>query len=246
MEQPRPTLIGSIRRALRVLETVGAASRPLTAKAIARELDVGLATTYHVLRTLAHDGYVVHLEDGTWVLGEQAMQFGRPGGLRGALHRCRPVVEEAAHSMRTPVYLAAWADGEIEVVDVVEPPGTRRIELWVGMRDAVHATAVGKAVVGALPDDDRREFIEQHTIAALTRATLTDRRQWLAEPVGDASIDDEEYAPGVSCVAVATSLDGVAAAVGVVVPPAQLHAVTPATTATLRGYAARIALSTAS
>jgi DNA-binding IclR family transcriptional regulator len=57
-------LIGSAQRALRVLELVAAAGAPVTAKVVARRAGYKLSTTYHLLNTLAHEGYLVHVGHG--------------------------------------------------------------------------------------------------------------------------------------------------------------------------------------
>ena len=48
-------LVGSVQRALRVLEVVAQSPDGITAKAVARRLDLALSTTYHLLNTLAAD-----------------------------------------------------------------------------------------------------------------------------------------------------------------------------------------------
>jgi DNA-binding IclR family transcriptional regulator len=61
----QPTgLIGSAARALRVLEVVAAAGDPITAKAVARRTGYKLSTTYHLLNTLAHEGYLIRVGHG--------------------------------------------------------------------------------------------------------------------------------------------------------------------------------------
>ena len=62
-------LIRSVSRALRVLESVGATPRGLTVKQIARRCELTVATTYHLVRTLAYEGYVVRRDDGTYGVG---------------------------------------------------------------------------------------------------------------------------------------------------------------------------------
>jgi DNA-binding IclR family transcriptional regulator len=57
-------LIGSAQRALRVLEVVAAAGDALTAKAVARRAGYKLSTTYHLLNTLAHEGYLERVGHG--------------------------------------------------------------------------------------------------------------------------------------------------------------------------------------
>src|SRR3954470_19685454 len=64
-------LIRSVSRALRVLEAVGQSPRGLTVKQIARRCELTTATTYHLVRTLAYEGYVMRREDGTYIVGLQ-------------------------------------------------------------------------------------------------------------------------------------------------------------------------------
>jgi quercetin dioxygenase-like cupin family protein len=61
-----PDFVQSVGRALRVLEVVG--RRPgLPVKTIARLCELNISTTYHLVRTLAYEGYVVRRRDGTYV-----------------------------------------------------------------------------------------------------------------------------------------------------------------------------------
>ena len=62
-------LIQSVSRAMRILEEVGASLAPLTVKAIARRCDLNLSTTYHLVRTLSYEGYLVRDREGHYVLG---------------------------------------------------------------------------------------------------------------------------------------------------------------------------------
>ena len=53
---------------------------------------IGLATAYHLLRTLAHEGYATRLPDGMWVLGERVRDLhGRTENQR-LLARVRPAL----------------------------------------------------------------------------------------------------------------------------------------------------------
>jgi IclR family acetate operon transcriptional repressor len=75
--QPTST-VGSVQRALRVLETVASNPAGLTPKAVARRLGLALSTTYNLLNTLAAEGYVARLEGGRgYVLGDQVWVLSR-------------------------------------------------------------------------------------------------------------------------------------------------------------------------
>ena len=56
--------VQSVGRALRILETVSECAA-LPVKAVARRCRLNLSTTYHLVRTLAYEGYLVRLPDGT-------------------------------------------------------------------------------------------------------------------------------------------------------------------------------------
>ncbi len=76
VEDLRPKdFVQSVGRAMRVLEVVG--RRPgLPVKTIARHCTLNVSTTYHLLRTLAYEGYVVRRPDGSYVIGDAvALRF---------------------------------------------------------------------------------------------------------------------------------------------------------------------------
>ena len=69
------TLIGSVQRAMRLLEAVADHTYGAPAKQLAREVGLALPTAYHLLRTLAHEGYL-RRENGLFLLGEAAERLG--------------------------------------------------------------------------------------------------------------------------------------------------------------------------
>jgi DNA-binding IclR family transcriptional regulator len=66
-----PTPIQSVQRALRLLEVVAEHPGQAQAKDISRATGFNLATTYHLLRTLTHEGYLERLDDKSYVLGQR-------------------------------------------------------------------------------------------------------------------------------------------------------------------------------
>ncbi|GLF96793.1 helix-turn-helix domain-containing protein [Streptomyces yaizuensis] len=85
-----PTLIGSVRRALRLLEAAAAHPDGAPAKQLAREAGIPLPTAYHLLRTLTHEGYL-RREKGVFVLGGAVGRLAVGGAGCGALRDCLTV-----------------------------------------------------------------------------------------------------------------------------------------------------------
>lgn len=213
-ERAGPTLIQSVQRALRLLEVVAERGGRARAKELARAAALPLPTTYHLLRTLAHEQYLQRLDDGCYVLGHRLDVVREHGTAARALANARPAMEWLRDELGGAVYLARHTDGEIVIVEIVDSPKTPRIELWVGVHDAAHATALGKSILGQLPPDSREDYLARHPLHDLTPHTVVDRRRLFERlPRPDAlAVDHEEYAVGVHCVAMPVSNpDGVGA-----------------------------------
>lgn len=192
-----PTLIGSVQRALHLLDAVGSRDRPVSAKVLSREAGLPLPTTYHLLRTLVHEGYLNRLDDG-YVLGDQVISLG--SGVPS--WRIRPTLTALRDDLGAACYLAIFRGGEIELVDIVDSPRHPRTDLWVGLHDAGHATALGKAILANLSDDAREDYLSSHQLADLTPRTVTDRSVLRQQLTGrtQLAVDSGEYHLGVVCV----------------------------------------------
>src|SRR4051812_21113397 len=120
----RPTLIQSVQRALRLIEVIAEHGGRARAKEIARAAGLPLGTTYHLLRTCAHEGWLQRLDDGSYVLGHR-IDVVREGGMaaRGVAH-ARPALEWLRDALGGAVYLARYVDGEIVVAEIVDSART--------------------------------------------------------------------------------------------------------------------------
>lgn len=201
-----PTLITSVQRAFRLMEAVGAHEGGAPAKQLAREARLPLATAYHLLRTLVHDGYVHRLPDGGFVVGDKlhTLQVGSRG--QALLNRVRPTLAGLRDTLSAAAYLTFYEDGEIRVAEIVDSPRAPRVDVWVGFEDAGHATALGKCVLRELDDEARGDYLSRHPLVDLTPRTVTSAAELLRRldaTAADAPVTDlEEYALGTVCLAV--------------------------------------------
>ncbi|MFG1684614.1 helix-turn-helix domain-containing protein [Nonomuraea sp. NPDC049269] len=124
-------LIQSVSRALRVLEEVARADRPLTVKVIARRCGLNLSTSYHLVRTLCYEGYLHRRQDGDYVLGTKvAERFHEMLGAFGRPPRAGAVLRHLAASTGHTAYLARLSAGRVVVVEVAEGPWASRRAGW--------------------------------------------------------------------------------------------------------------------
>lgn len=168
------------------MEAVGQLPRGLTVKQIARRCELTVATTYHLVRTLAYEGYVIRREDGTYVVGlevadrykELVVAFrGSPG--------VGEVLRKAAAESGYTHCLAAFVNQRIAVTAVAEGVRSPHMdELLVGFDEAAHATAAGKALLATMTADQRWRYLKEHGMSGYTPATVTSPEALDAELAG--------------------------------------------------------------
>jgi DNA-binding IclR family transcriptional regulator len=225
------TLIGSVQRAMRLLECVAAREYGATAKQLAREAQLALPTTYHLLRTLTHEGYL-RRDKGLFFLGDATERLSRSG----AEQKRRSTVEDALAHWRdmlgVPVYYAVYRAGEIEIVSVADTPGNPAVAEWADFRETGHAHAIGQCLLSQLDDATRRDHIDRHPVRALTPYTVPDAHTLLRrlERVGrmEPVLERQEYALGTACAALPLTAGTTAATVAVSLPCHQADRLLPA------------------
>jgi len=207
--------VQSVGRAMRVLEVVG--RHPgLPVKAIARQCALNISTSYHLVRTLAYEGYLVRLPNGTYVIGENVAR--RFHDLVTSLARppeATAVLRQLSARVGLSSYLGLLHDGRVTVVEVAEASGSPYLEDFeVGLDVSAHATALGKALLVGMAPRERHRFLESHELRPFTTRTRTDAGLLEAEldavPSGAPVTEHGEFRDGVSCTAaVVPRLDAV-------------------------------------
>jgi IclR family transcriptional regulator, KDG regulon repressor len=172
---------------------------------LAKELNASRSTLHRFLMSLVDAGYVEQDAAGRYRLGLRVLRLA--SSLLGGLpFRTAARAELGALVMATgETAQACMLDGpEVVYVDEIDSPHPLRLNTHVGTRLPAHSTAVGKAILAFLPDDERRPLVGWG-LQARTARTITDPLQLLdvladVEALGYA-VDDEEDMVGVRCVA---------------------------------------------
>lgn len=228
---PSATLIGSVQRAMRLMECVAEHAYGAPAKQLARETGLALPTAYHLLRTLVHEGYL-RREKGLFFLGEAAERLSSSGA---AQKRRSTVVDALARwrdAIGAPVYYAMYRDGEIDVVCVSDTPGNPAVEEWADFRETGHAHAIGQCLLSQLDEEARRDHLDRYPVQPVTPYTVRDGNAMLKRlermrrmvPV----IERQEYALGTVCAAIPITVGTTAATMALSLPVHQADRLLPA------------------
>lgn len=162
--RPPSDLIQSLQRGLRVLEFVAQAPGPVAPKQIAAALDLKLATAYHLINTLLHEGYLDRGHGRGLVVGSNAA---------GAARSPQEVDYSRFVPIRRALGQAAYAIGDVALMTVLDGPQAVVIaseqvpgapnagRYPVGTRHLPHASAAGRAMLAMAEPREAGRVLDQ-------------------------------------------------------------------------------------
>ncbi|MFF9085717.1 IclR family transcriptional regulator [Streptomyces sp. NPDC014991] len=225
------TLIGSVQRAMRLLEAVAARAYGAPAKQLARETGLALPTTYHLLRTLVHEGYL-YREKGLFFLGDAAARLASSGAQQKRRSSVADILAHWRDSIGVPVYYAMYRDGEIDVMCVSDSREAPAVEEWADFRETGHAHAIGQCLLSQLDEDARRDHLARYPAEPLTPYTVRDHGALLRRLARtrrmELMVERQEYTLGTVCAAVPITVGTTAATMAISLPAQRADRLLPA------------------
>jgi DNA-binding IclR family transcriptional regulator len=222
--------VKSAERLLDVLELLARHTRPVPTMTIARECAIPKSSAHHLLNVMRARNFVTYYEsERAWGLGVSVFEIGSAYLRSGPLQRLgrHLLVELTARTGETS-HLAMLHGTEVLYIDKEQPSRSgAKLVTEIGVRLPAHLTAVGRAILSALPETQIRALYANQPLVVRTgqgpgsiEALLRD-----LEVVRETGVafDDEMVTPGISCVACPVfSHEGVpAAAIGLTYVTAQ-------------------------
>jgi DNA-binding IclR family transcriptional regulator len=208
MEQEGAPGTQAAERLLKVLEVVGSTADGAEVAPIAAALGLSLSTTYRLVGVLQREGYLLRRnQEPRYVLGRAVALLGLAVNRQVlATAEVRAVLEAARDEIRAPVYLTAFHADEIVVAHIADSTAHPRIgQLHIGFADSSHVTAFGKLMLAAKSREDLDQYLEEHSLLALTSRSTTGavslREQLDTVRHERIAVEVEEYMPRLACIA---------------------------------------------
>ena len=198
-----------VEHTFRILEVLSASSAALRLRDITSQAHVGPTSTFRILQTLAQLGYIDRETDSRkYRFTSKIRSLARWSQLGPTLHQiAHPSLEDLKRQFNETVNLAVLETGEIVYLEIIESSEAFRMAGTVGSRVPIHSTALGKAIMAHLPEEELAEIVRRCPWTRFTRRTITKPRDFIRilpkvrrQGFG---CDDEESERGASCIAVA-------------------------------------------
>lgn len=145
---------------------------------ISNVLGVSKGTVYNHLATLVDDDYVVKDDDDQYHLGLRFADVSHNAMSRvPILDLAREEVDKLAEKSGEMALFTVEEHGMGVCMYVAYGDEAVKTPVYVGHRDYLHHTAVGKAILAHLPAERVDEIVERRGLPEVTEHTITDREE---------------------------------------------------------------------
>lgn len=198
--------MSSLSRALAMLEAIIAEGASRSVAAIARDLDVPVATAHRQVASLVAEGYLARQSPGFHVAGPRLLRLLGQLDEKQVIANCAaPVLHRLAIRLGCVVQLGTL-EGDMVTYRIKTGEGAGDLFTRVGMQLEAYCSGIGKVLLAWLPAGEREAYLATGPFPPLTARTITEpdalRRELLQVRDQGYAMDDGEIAEGLQCIAV--------------------------------------------
>jgi DNA-binding IclR family transcriptional regulator len=165
-------------RALDVMETYRKAGRQLSLSELSRLAGIPVSTCHGVVRALQRRGFLYYLSAREAYPTRQLLDLATDIDANDPIAaRLMPALTALRGATRETVIYGTRAGEAVLYLGVIEGAQTIRYSSRAGERKPLHSSAIGKAILGALPPQKLEEWLATHSLARVTERTITSARR---------------------------------------------------------------------
>lgn len=197
--------ISSLEKGIKILELL-ASQNALSVSQTAVHLGINRAAAHRFLLTLRDLGYVEKNEDNRYQLTFRLLEMGTKIANRFEIRReARRFMQELSKAFKETVNLGFYDGKEILHLEKIDSSEILRIDAPLWSKTPAYCTALGKAILAHLSEDELNEYLSCTRLVPHGPNTIVSKKKFREElkktlALGYA-VDDEELAPGLRCVA---------------------------------------------
>lgn len=197
-----------IDRLFDIIETLSSSSHGMTLTDLSTVVGLHVSTTHRLLASLVARGYVQKdIETGKYRLTMRFFEIGsRVVGGMNLVSVSRPFLEHLADFTGETIHLVARHGDEVVYLYKEDTSNSIvRMASFVGLRNPMYCTAVGKCILANLPEKEVAAIWSRTVVTAFTPHTLVTYEALLSElsviRTRGWAVDNEEHELGVVCIA---------------------------------------------
>ena len=200
--------IQSLERASAILDAVAQRPQGIGLADLSQAVGLHTSTTFHLVKTLVALDLLTQSPDSKlYRIGGRIFMLAA-GALdqNALLDLGTPILEQLSADTGNAAHLAVRSRNEIAVIARTAATGLLQLSGYAGANRPAHATAIGKLLLAAMPEEQFDRLLVDLPLPKFTEKTITDRRtlRQEIEAVRRSGLarDNCELDPDVQCIAV--------------------------------------------
>lgn len=214
--------VPALEKALLIIETLSTEPEAVGVSELCKRLHIPKTSAFFILNTLDQHEYIMKSEDGKYKLGNKFINIGLNILSKLDIRQiAKPYMDELLKETNFTVHLAVLDNCEAMYVEKVENQAFVKFSTYIGQRQPLHASGVGKALACMLPEDRLDEIVSKVGLPAKTENTITSVKDFKIKLADSKSqgyaIEDEEGEYGIRCIGapIMSHTGSVVAAIGI-------------------------------
>ena len=201
-------VIKSVNNALDLLEQFKGDMDELGVTELSNRVNLHKNNVFRLLATLETKGYIEQNKaTENYRLGVKSLELGQTFIKQlGFVRQAKPFLKEIVKQCNEMAYIGAIRQSSAVYLDVEEANQMVKVANGVGWRLPIHCTAIGKAQIAYVSEEELEKLGVLDNMDKFTENTIVDRAKFMRHLKEVAKqgyvIDNEEYNPGVRCVSV--------------------------------------------
>lgn len=195
-------------RLFSLLELIAAKDQLVSLQGLVEETGMPKPTLHRMLQQLEGAGLLIRQSDGRhYGTGARLRRLAENLLLNDSYHGARhAVLRNLVEELGESCNITMLSGNEVVYLDRVETPEPLRFYLRPGSRVPAHCSASGKMILSQMSPAQRRKLLSHAPLKQYTPKTMTDldalEEEFRRVRRNGYALDDEEFLPGLVCVAV--------------------------------------------
>lgn len=239
-------LVKSAIRTVQLFSVFAEKKRPLSLAEIAERMKAPKSSCFELIQTFIHLGYVIALDGGKTYypsrrLFETAEQINQFNPIREKVERALKSLRDATGET---IFIGRLQGNQVAYTEVFDGTHAIRFTASSGDLKAIHASALGKALLGSLDEEAQNQLIGELKLTRFSEHTITRKKDLKdsliqSEKQGIYTTVGEDLAD-VMAVAVPVKIQGHQLAIGIAGPVQRMQKNLKSYSQALKGVAAAI------
>ncbi|AKJ41249.1 IclR family transcriptional regulator domain-containing protein [Pragia fontium] len=197
----------ALERGIAILQYLAESGGSASVTVLSEKLDLPLSTSFRLLKTLENAGFIYQdAQLGWWHIGLGLFTVGSSYSRNSdVVSVARPFMRRLMALSGETANLAICNSNEAVLISQCECQSMIRMCAPIGSRLPLHASGAGKALIYSLPEEEILEVIVSNGLKVFTDNTLNSFNQLIQDLAQSKqrgfSIDNEEHAIGLNCIA---------------------------------------------